>query len=596
MSGLQRKASENVGSAGFFFFVLSCTLSIGTCAIASAQPKLVGTVEVLRVSAFAPSDIITAFVTKTGSPFVPGTFKADLDRLIKRYHDNGYYYPAIDSVVTDSTSGRIDLILFLREGKQARIARIGFVGDSALPESKLRKLLSISEGSPFIQAEVEQGARAILQEYESAGFPFAKVAIDSVVMDQTTVDFSVRFAYAMTEGKQVLIKELRVEGNSTTRNSVIVREARLRGNEFYSDQLSETVKRRLDRLQLFSSVSRPEFFLNQQEQGGLLVKVQEGNPNRFDGIIGYVPSPKPGASGYVTGLVDLQFRNLFGTARRLAARWSREDQNTQELGLQYFEPWIASYPVNGQVGFVQRIQDSTYVRRKSDVTLDFLLNDQLSIGGIFSRTNVIPSQSYGRTVLAKSQETSIGLSVTFDTRNDPVTPMTGLFYRTEYDLGAKDVYASTIFSASSNSTQRVLMDLDYYLQPLLDQVIAAELHIQDFRSSITELGDLFRLGGASTLRGYREGQFLGSRLVWSNLEYRFMVAQRSYFYGFFDAGYIVTPNEPLVGIVASEQTKFGYGVGVRMDTNLGLIGVSVGFGEGDTFSTAKLHIRMINAF
>jgi outer membrane protein insertion porin family len=198
--------------------------------------------------------------------------------------------------------------------------------------------------------------------------------------------------------------------------------------------------------------------------------------------------------------------------------------------------------------------------------------------------------------LSESQGTSVGLTITYDTRNDPVTPISGLYYKTEYDLGRKDVYASALFPSSSNSTQRILMDLNYYLEPMLSQVIATALHIQDFRSNLIELGDLFRLGGAGTLRGYREGQFLGSRLVWSNLEYRFMVARRSFFYGFLDAGYIVTPNEPLAGLQGSEQTKLGYGVGIRMDTNLGLIGVSIGFGEGDTFSTAKLHIQLINAF
>jgi outer membrane protein insertion porin family len=349
-------------------------------------------------------------------------------------------------------------------------------------------------------------------------------------------------------------------------------------------------------LQLFSSVSLPEFFLNQQQEGGLLVKVQEGNPNRFDGIVGYVPSPRPGESGYFTGLVDLQFRNLFGTGRRLSARWNREDRNTQEIGLQYYEPWIASYPVNGLVGFDQRIQDSTYVRRQYNLSVDYSLSDQFAFGGVVTRTNVIPSESYGRMVLAESQETSVGLTIAFDTRNDQVTPLSGLYYRTEYDIGNKDVSASQYFVSSNSSTRRIIMELDYYVEPIQSQVLASAVHIWDYRSNLIEVGDLFRLGGARTLRGYREGQFLGSRLVWTNLEYRFMVDRRSFLYGFLDAGYIATPDQPQAGLQASEQTKIGYGVGVRLDTRLGLIGVSIGLGQGDTFSTAKLHIRLINAF
>jgi len=587
----------NEGSAGFSFFGrLLALFVVATCSVCGQGKNDVRSIDIRGLTVFPPEEVIGAFVTKVGQPFAPRVFQSDLDRFVAKYRDFGYLYAHVDSFSTHSSSGAVNLTVFMNEGKQVKIGSIGFEGDSALREPKLREILTIKAGDPFVQSEIERGAHEILQAYEAFGFPFAKVAIVNTLMNETPTEYTVRFTYKIEEGEQVRIKELRVEGNTTTRNSVILREARLRGNEFYSEQLCETVKRRLDKMQLFSSVSLPEFFLDQKEEGGLLIKVQEGNPNRFDGIVGYVPSPRPGASGFLTGLVDVQFRNLFGTGRRVAARWSREDQSTQELGLQYFEPWIAAYPINGQVGFVQRIQDSTYVRRQFDLNLDFSLNDQLSFGGVFTRTNVIPSQSYGQTVLAESQGTSVGLTITFDTRNDPVTPTSGLFYKTEYDLGVKQAYASTYFASSSNSTQTILMDLDYFTEPIFHQVVAAELQIKDFRSNLIELGDLFRLGGAGTLRGYREGQFLGSRLVWSNLEYRFLVAQRSFFYGFLDAGYIVTPNEPLAGLEGSEQTKVGYGVGIRMDTNLGLIGVSIGFGEGDTFSTAKLHIQLINAF
>ena len=594
---MRGKASVNVGSAGFFFltWILVFALLVPSDSRGQENENVVS-VDILGLSVFTPEEVAGSFATKAGGKFVPNTFSEDLDHLIARYRDSGYFYSRVDSVSRSRSSAGVSLAVYFHEGKPSIIDTVRFAGDSALTTGQLQQCLPFQKGSPFVQSEVEEGAHAILQAYEDSGYPFAKVAVDSVKMTETSSDYRVQFTYALTEGRQVKIKELRVEGNTTTRTSVIVREARLRDNEFYSQHLAEMVRQRLERLQLFSSVSVPELFLNDKNQGGLMVKVQEGNPNRFDGIVGYVPSPRPGVSGYLTGLIDLQFRNLFGTGRRFSARWYRENQSTQELGLQYFEPWIASYPVNGQIGFVQRIQDSTYVRRQIDLALGFSLSDRFSVGGVFSRTTVIPSQSYGRSVLAESEGTSVGVTIAYDTRNDPVTPRSGIFYKTEYDLGTKNISATSFSSASSTSTQRILMDLDYYVEPFVSQVIAAGLHIHDLRSGFIELGDLFRLGGASTLRGYSEGQFLGSRLVWSNLEYRFLVAQRSYFYGFLDAGYIVTPSEPTVGIQGSDQTKVGYGVGIRMDTNLGLVGVSIGFGEGDTFSTAKLHIQLINAF
>ena len=146
------------------------------------------------------------------------------------------------------------------------------------------------------------------------------------------------------------------------------------------------------------------------------------------------------------------------------------------------------------------------------------------------------------------------------------------------------------------TTQRVLFDLKYYRTLWFRNVLAAELHVRDFRARDIDQSDLFQLGGATTLRGYREGQFLGSCLVWSNLEYRVLMASQSFVFGFVDAGYIVQPALASIELEASEQTKIGYGIGVQLDSGIGLIGVSIALGEGDTFSTAKLHIRLINAF
>jgi outer membrane protein assembly factor BamA len=99
------------------------------------------------------------------------------------------------------------------------------------------------------------------------------------------------------------------------------------------------------------------------------------------------------------------------------------------------------------------------------------------------------------------------------------------------------------------------------------------------------------------MRGYRENQFLGSRIVWTNLEYRFLMARHSFFFGFFDFGYYFHPTIATSNITtSSENAKYGYGIGMRIETGLGIIGVSFAFGKGDNFSQAKLHFGLINDF
>ncbi len=107
---------------------------------------------------------------------------------------------------------------------------------------------------------------------------------------------------------------------------------------------------------------------------------------------------------------------------------------------------------------------------------------------------------------------------------------------------------------------------------------------------------MFRFGGANTLRGYRENQFLGSRVAWTNAEYRFLLGRRSFFFGFLDTGYYSRPADIEQSLPASEAFKYGYGIGLRTDTPLGNISVSFALGQGDSFSQGKIHIGLINDF
>jgi outer membrane protein insertion porin family len=326
------------------------------------------------------------------------------------------------------------------------------------------------------------------------------------------------------------------------------------------------------------------------------LKVTEGNPNRFDGVVGYVPA-SGSSDGYMTGLVDVQFRNIFGTGRRLAARWFRENQTSQEINLQYREPWVVSLPINAELGFFQRKQDSTYVRSAFRFAADLMATDQLNLGLVFSSEHVTPTEGFGRQMVSEARAMDVGFTLSYDSRNDPVTPTSGFNYRTEYATGFKEITSSFLQGQNNRSaTQKLSFDFEFVASPIERQVVAVDLSARDFRSNAVEMSDLFRLGGASTLRGYREGQFLGSRIAWTNLEYRFLAGQRSYVFGFVDAGYVLTPDRPEVGLIRQELTRFGYGAGLRVDTPLGLIGVSLAFGKGDTFGTSKLHVRLANEF
>jgi len=276
----------------------------------------------------------------------------------------------------------------------------------------------------------------------------------------------------------------------------------------------ESFRRRLDRLTLFASVEPPQLYLTasvsrpDSTTGGLLVKVHEGPTSTFDGIAGYVPPATSTGQGYFMGNITVVMRNLFGTGRRLSVKWLRENEWTQELEAGYMEPWIAGYPVNGGISYFQRKQDSSYVKSRIDARIDISPADDLAIGAVLQREDVYPSSASAVFTAYESNMTSIGLDVRYDTRT--MCAIRGGVCPTERSTSAeqKNITGPAQYLTSGmdrNATvEKITMDVEAAFPLALNHVIVVALHGRQITSPRLEQSDLFQIGGANSLRGYRE--------------------------------------------------------------------------------------------
>jgi len=177
----------------------------------------------------------------------------------------------------------------------------------------------------------------------------------------------------------------------------------------------------------------------------------------------------------------------------------------------------------------------------------------------------------------------------------------GVFYSTVFDQptffvrGGKSDYIIEEDSLIVRENLKTIQGNLAYFQPLWsNQVLAVEFHgghIQGDKNQL-QLSDHFWFGGFGTVRGYREDQFHGTTVSWVNLEYRFIVGRNSRIFLFNDWGFYQYED----GGITVNDILPGYGVGIRFDSPLGIMGVDYGIGRGDTFSTGKIHFGIINNF
>ena len=517
----------------------------------------------------------------------------------------GYLESTFDTAyaVLSPDSQEVTLNLSIDEGNPTYINHFIYAGADSEDTVKILPLFDFLEGEILSKAELETSIANSLDYYEDSGNPFARVIINSVYVyydslkDESLADIYLDFK----KGKDRRIDQVEITGNSSTKDYVIVRELRLNKGEMYSQSKIDELPKRLNRLRFFDPVDPPQFYINSEGDGVLSLNVKEKQTNNFDGIIGYIPGTKDNEKGYLTGLVDISMRNLFGTGRAAAIRWQQFDRYSQEMELKYLEPWLFGYPFNINGDFYQRKQDTTYVQRKIGGSLEYLATENISASLLVSSEHVIPTINKNTifTVFNSSSLTT-GLNLKFDNRDDPYSPTEGLLFLTSYSFSRKRIYGPKEFITSeinpNVNLQRFTLDLGGYYQIFNRQVIALGLHGKELRGAFFENSDLFRLGGSNTLRGYREDQFLGSRIGWGNLEYRLLLTRRTFAFLFFDAGYYYRKPEPERNILKQEGFKTGYGVGLNIETGVGVLGVSFALAAGDSFSDGKIHFGIVNEF
>ena len=89
---------------------------------------------------------------------------------------------------------------------ELRVGRIGFQGNTALPDARLREGVALREGGTATLAEVEEARLAVLRAYRAADYPLAAVAAGLTPRPDGSADVT----FAVTEG---YVEEVKLEGD-----------------------------------------------------------------------------------------------------------------------------------------------------------------------------------------------------------------------------------------------------------------------------------------------------------------------------------------------------------------------------------------------
>ena len=522
-------------------------------------------------------------VPDASAPFDPDALPVRADSLLSVLAARGRPF-AKASIAWSDSAGGVQLDVLLEEGRQARLDTLVIARATAAafePGAMPERAQGLGSGSVLDAAGVEAEIAGVLDSYRAAGRPLAVVSPGEVVDGADGLALTL----VVDEGPLVRFGDLAVRGNTVTKHHVIERETGIARGDVYDGRRVERIRPKLEKLGIFESVEDPVVAFD--ASAGLAIvglEVAEGPASSVSGVLGYDASDVEGG-GEVTGLVDVALGNIAGTGRQASASWERLRAGHTTAAFSYTEPWLLGAPLDIGVRGAQSVRDTLYTTTEADLLVTTRMGERTRVTWSVGGERYVPGSATEHTTT--SARTALGAD--FDGTDAPANPTHGVRLAGTVEYAAKE--EEDTGRSERSGTVRLLGEAFLPVRARQVVALAARLGLVTSTEEDVPFHEQLTLGGATSLRGYREEQFRGTRTALATLEYRFLLTRRSRALAFLDAGYYYRG-----GSNYAKDVKLGYGIGLRAETRLGIIALDYGLGEGDSLLDGKLHVGLSREF
>jgi outer membrane protein insertion porin family len=371
----------------------------------------------------------TSWLDKTGTYSEP-VFLRDLRLVEKLYTDNGFVQARVSEPEVVANEKGLFLDVEVEEGPRFDVGELSVEGDETVDFEALRKKIRLEQGEIFSRSDLTSDVEVLEAHYTDRGFFFANVSpITQTNPDSLTVD--VRFV--VEKGPLYFVRNVDINGNTRTVDSVIRREIRLVEGQLYSARALQVSSTRIRRLGFFEDVAFEPQTTEDPSQLDLDVNVVERPTGSFSFGAGF-----SSADNFIF-TASLSQSNLFG--RGYGANISADiGGNSSRYFISLTDPYFlgTTFSFSG-TAFLTEVEFDDFEQKQQGV--EFALGHPLTIDNRasialrygYSRREVKDNTSRNtlaapieRQVLQSQQSTSrLGVSVGIDTRNDRFAPTAG---------------------------------------------------------------------------------------------------------------------------------------------------------------------------
>jgi outer membrane protein insertion porin family len=502
-----------------------------------------------------PTDLILGVVkTKAGDKLSNEQLSKDLNAI----SELGYFME-IEARFVQQINGMKVIFVVVENPK---VSEIAISGNTLIPTKEIYNLMKVKTGEVFNIKDFDKDLNSIVNYYYEKGY---WVVISDLGFEASHGQIKI----VLSEQK---VGDIKLQGNDKTQAHVLLREIQTKSGEPFNAASIYQDQRRIALLGLFEEVSvEPERRAN-EDLVDLTYKVKERKSGAASFGAGY-----SSVDGFI-GYIDVSEQNLLGRAQKVYLRWEfGGKKNSYELG--FMDPWFTGKKLLFDADIYNRTSERgsgdkkyTLLQRGGTLALGKWFGDyyQATVRGKIEDSAETPLEGSTHESVPLASTRSLTFSLARDTRDSAYNATKGSLARLSTEVAGQ-------FLGGAYSFNKVDFNLSKYIETTKDQVLAMRLGTGAAFEAGSQVPrkDKFYVGGADTLRGYNYGAFIGDKMLVFNTEYRVKFASNLQGVAFVDVGRAWDNGETM----KFEDLKAGAGLGIRIETPLGLMRIDYGISK-----------------
>ncbi|MFT3902743.1 MAG: BamA/TamA family outer membrane protein [Niabella sp.] len=530
----------------------------------------------------------------------------------------GFIAASIDSIATDSLA----TTAWVYAGPRYRWQRINTDAESQKWLSHVGWDATRFEGRLLDYDQVYDVQQRMLRYFENNGYPFAKVYLDSIRIGDESIEGNLY----VVPGKLYLVDSIRVVGGAKISNDYLQRYLGIPNGSPYNKAKLQQVSEELQKLN-YVEENLPPYFYWGSASGVLELYLKPKKSNQVNFIIGFLPNNQQVNSKkmMITGEALLNLQNALGGGETIGLVWQKLQVSSQQLSIQYKQPYLFRSPFGLDFDFNMFKKDSSFLNYDFKLGGRYALSNQQSAALFVQQSGTVVSAVNTSLVLQNRQLpedadiriTEFGLEYYFNNTNYIRNPVKGYELNLITAAGKRKInrnnqileledpndpafdFATLYDTVKLKSTRvKIVLSANKYF-PLSVKgrtTLKASLNGGYIGSPKVYRNEMFQIGGYKLLRGFDEQSQYLSQYALGTLEFRYLVGQNAYFNTFLDGGW----GKSNLGYVNANHGYVGLGMGMAFETKVGVFKLAWAVGKRDSdkinLRQSKIHFGFVNYF